>query len=233
MAARSGAAPSHALDGHHYFQRELPGTPCSATFVANGTDAAVIGFNQMIVRRFGAWPFVFCGALGPVRLDPQVTAEVTAVVRALASEFSLRGLGSLDFMLDGESFGVLELNPRPPASIALYGREHFPAAPRGVLAAHVRACIEGELPCWPAHAGNHLVRGIEIVYAARALGLDANDTARLGARAGCHDLPAAATRFKAGDPLCSVSASGTNAAQVRELLARACKAVHDSLETIP
>jgi predicted ATP-grasp superfamily ATP-dependent carboligase len=169
MAARSGAAPSHALDGHHYFQRELPGTPCSATFVANGTDAAVIGFNQMIVRRFGAWPFVFCGALGPVRLDPQVTAEVTAVVRALASEFSLRGLGSLDFMLDGESFGVLELNPRPPASIALYGREHFPAAPRGVLAAHVRACIEGELPCWPAHAGNHLVRGIEIVYAARVM----------------------------------------------------------------
>ncbi|RZL87451.1 MAG: ATP-grasp domain-containing protein [Variovorax sp.] len=221
------AASSDAVGAHQYFQREASGRPMSATFIANGSDASVLGFNQLIVRPLAGRPFVFCGSVGPVPLPAGAGARVTATLRALVEAFSLRGLGSLDFMLDGDAVDMLEVNPRPPASMALYGH--------GVVAAHVRACVQGELPPWPAQVANasvnDLVRGTEVVFAPRRLWLDAPATQRLAARAGCHDLPAAATGFEAGEPLCSVSASGANAEHVRALLQRGREAVHQSLET--
>ncbi len=224
---------------HRYFQREMPGTPMSATFIANGGDACVLGFNRLIVRRFGARPFVFCGAVGPVALPEDLANRITAIVRSLAVEFALRGLGSLDFMLDGDALGVLEINPRPPASIALYGRKPADAREpaQGLIASHVRACLEGELP-QPTALGSHgfshgPVKGTEIVFATRPLQLDEPAALRLAGRAACHDLPFGATRFQTGDPICSVSASGPDAAQVHALLALGREAVHRSLETCP
>ena len=232
---RRAVQPAEPLLEHHYFQREMPGTPMSATFIANGNDACVLGFNQLIVRRFGARPFVFCGAVGPVPLPAGVAGRISAAVRSLATAFSLRGLGSLDFMLDGDAFGVLEVNPRPPASMALYRRRFFQGAAqgaaRGVIEAHLRASLQGELPKLPARPANDAVEGTEIVFAPRSLWLAEPAARRLAERPGCHDLPSAATRFEAGDPLCSVSASGASAEQVRSLLEHGREAVHQSLET--
>ena len=214
----------------------MKGTPMSATFIADGNDAQVLGFNQLIVRRFGRRPFVFCGAVGPVPLPAVVASRVSAAVRSLAAAFSLRGLGSLDFMLSRETFGVLEVNPRPPASMALYGKRFFRGASldasQGIVAAHVRACLQGELPGWPARAANAPIEGTEIVFAPRSLWLDEAAALRLAGCAECHDLPATATRFEAGDPLCSVSASGSSVGQVRSALDRWREAVHQSLETL-
>ena len=233
LTDQPGEAPPEASHGHHYYQREVQGVPMSATFVANGSDACVLGFNELIMRRFGARPFVFCGAVGPVLLPAEVTRRITAAVRSLAAMFSLRGLGSLDFMLDGEEFNVLEVNPRPPASIALYGKRLFQGASRGVVASHVRACLHGELPELPPHPADIGVEGTEIVFAPRSLWLDDDGARRLGERAGCHDLPPAAARFGAGDPVCSVSAGAASAEQVRSLLARGREAVIQLLETHP
>jgi len=213
-----------------YFQREVAGRPMSATFVANGQDACVLGFNQLNVRPMGALPFVFCGAIGPVALPAGVGARVTAAVRVLAAAFALRGLGSLDFMLDGDAFQVLEVNARPPASMALY------AWRRGLMAAHVRACLDGVLPRWPAPSPqiqSQAVRGTEIVYAPRRVQLDEAAVRQLAcAGGGRHDLPAAAGVFEAGAPLCSVSACAASAQAVRALLARERDAVHQCLENI-
>jgi len=221
-ASHQGRQPSQSASAHHYFQREAPGMPMSATFIANGSDACVLGFNQLLVRPLAGHPFVFCGAVGPVPVPPAVQAGVTAAVRALAAAFSLRGLGSLDFLRDGDSAAVLEVNPRPPASMALYGP--------GMVAAHLRACVQGELPPRPAPDANAIVRGTEIVFASRRCRLDESTLQHLAARADCHDLPAVASGFQAGDPLCSVSASGTDAAQVRALLQCRHEDVHSLLE---
>ena len=218
---RGRALTDDAPSAHHYFQRETSGTPMSATFIANGSDASVLGFNELIVRPLAGRPFVFCGSVGPVPLPDSAGAQVKAALRALVEAFSLRGLGSLDFMRDGDAVDVLEVNPRPPASMALYGH--------GIVAAHVRACVQGELTQWPAQVDR--VRGTEVVFASRRLWLDEPAAQRLAARAGCHDLPIAATGFEAGEPVCSVSASGANAGHVRELLQRGRQAVHRSLET--
>ena len=227
------ATPHEAVQPPHYVQREVPGTPMSATFMANGSSAVVLGFNQLIVRPVLARPFVFCGAVGPVALPPAVVAAVNAAVRALVATFALRGMGSLDFMLDGDQVQVLEVNPRPPASMALYSGNGHPAASNPIVADHVRACLQGVLPEWPALTANATVRGTEIVFAPRRLWLSESAAQRLAGHPACHDLPAAAQQFDVGDPLCSVSASGTSAEQARALLDRGREAVYQTLEIDP
>ncbi|MEJ8823379.1 ATP-grasp domain-containing protein [Variovorax humicola] len=229
--AEGGAAPSEPLSVHHYFQREVQGSPMSATFIANASDASVLGFNQLIVRPMAGCPFVFCGAVGPVPVSVEVGSRITAAVRALARAFSLRGLGSLDFMLDGDEFNVLEVNPRPSLSMGLYSRLRRLAAFPGMVAAHVDACLQGELPEWPPQPEKAPVQGSEIVYARRPVWLDESAAKRLATRMDCHDLPIAPLQFEAGEPLCSVSASGSSAEEVRAMLRRRREAVQMSLET--
>jgi predicted ATP-grasp superfamily ATP-dependent carboligase len=217
------ATPDHlaGLPAHHYLQQQAPGVPMSATFVANGRQAVVLGFNELTVRRFGTRPFVFCGVVGPVALGALAASRVQAAVRSLTTGFELRGLCSLDFMRDGDEIAVLEVNPRPPASMAVYGD--------GVMAAHVQACLHGVLPSPPVERDR--VEGTEIVFARHDGQVEAAWAQRLAARPDTHDRPHAGTRFAAGDPLCSLSASGADADAVRAALHQAREALLDTLET--
>lgn len=216
------ATPRRLADmpAHHYLQQEAPGVPMSATFIANGRTAVILGFNELTVRRFGPRPFVFCGAVGPVTLPAPAAARALAAVRALTAGFELRGLCSLDFMRDGDQIAVLEVNPRPPASMALYGE--------GLMAAHVQACLHDELPAPRAWPGR--VEGTEIVFARHSGLVDDAMARRLSAWPGSHDLPRAGTRLDAGDPLCSLSASGADSDAVRAALHQAREALLDTLE---
>ena len=237
LAPRHADWPSEPVPAQRYFQREMKGAPMSATFIGNGRDARVLGFNRLIVRHLGTRPFVFCGAVGPLPLPDDVAARLTCALRAIVAAFALRGLGSLDFMLDGNTFGVLEVNPRPPTSMALYGSHYFrsasPGPPRGAVAAHVRACLQDELPELAAHLESGMVQGTEIVFAPRPLGIDEPAAARLAELADCHDLPSGAMQFASGDPICSVSAAGAGADLVLAMLDHGRKAVHQSLEIDP
>src|SRR5439155_8001490 len=178
----------HAEDGpeaqdapqRRYYQRRAPGTPMSALFVAHGGQASVLGFNELIVRGIGRHPFVYCGAIGPVPIAADVAGALGEVVRSLAAEFGLAGLCSLDFLLDGPRFAVLEVNARPSASMALYDG----ASP---MRAHVQACLHGRVAAAPQHAE---VRGTQIVFAHRALRTDARQARYLASAAFAHDLPA-------------------------------------------
>jgi uncharacterized protein len=226
------ASPQEAasLPEHHYLQQRVPGVPMSATFIGNGHEAVVLGFNELTVRAFGSRPFVFCGAVGPVGLPPQAASRVRTAVRALTDEFALRGLCSLDFMLDGDEVAVLEINPRPPASMGLYGARRFGPEGGGLLSAHVRACQYGELPSLvaPAHPGR--VEGFEIVFAPHGVQVDDAVASRLVSWPGCHDLPCSGTRIAAGDPLCSLSAEGETVQEVRAALQSAREALLTTLE---
>jgi len=210
------------LPAQHYAQHEVAGVSMSATFVANAQDAVVLGFNEQIVRAVGARPYVYGGVIGPVSLQPAVAARVQRAVRTLSAGFALRGLCSLDFILADQRVLVLEVNPRCPASVGLY-------ADRGAMAAHVQACLQGELPMQSPSVGE--VRGNELVYARQAVALDEAAAQWLGAWPGVHDQPCAGQRFAAGDPLCSVSACGASAAEVRARLLESREALLTSLET--
>jgi uncharacterized protein len=228
-AAEPATAP---VTSRLYQQREARGVPMSATFIANGREAIVLGFNEQIVAALGARPYVYRGVLGPVPVDSAVAREVEAAVQACTEAFALRGLASLDFLLDDGRVLVLEVNPRPPASLALYPR----VGDAGSLQAHLHACVDGRLPRvdtsaalpnatasvarFGSAASSLPVHGNEIVYAPYDLECDAAMADHLANLPNTHDLPRAATRFAACEPVCSVSAGGATAAAVRGELAR-------------
>jgi predicted ATP-grasp superfamily ATP-dependent carboligase len=218
-------ADSAALAPGHYLQREVAGQPMSATFVATGTGVRLLGVNQQIVRAFGSLPFVYCGVLGPVPVADRVRRHLETILQTLAAGFALRGLASLDFLLDGERVLVLEVNPRPPASLELY-------AAWSPMAAHVRACLHGTLPAPPPVVASAAtaVRGHEIVFARQTVRLDAVAARRLADRPEAHDLPSAGQQFAAGHPVCSIEACGSNAAEVLARLNDRREAVLHSLE---
>ena len=215
------------LSSHDYFQREMPGQPMSATFIANGSDVHVLGFNEMTVRPFGARPFVFCGAIGPVRVPENIAMRVIEIARALTAEFELRGLCSLDFMRDGNAIGVLEVNPRPPASMSLY---RPPPGVPGLMQAHLRACLHGELPAMPPHRQD--IEGIEIVFAPRPMQLDGPAARELAEWPGIRDIPGAGQRFDIDDPLCTLTASGATADEVRSRLGESRERLLHLMETL-
>ncbi|MBZ8139516.1 hypothetical protein CLD22_06315 [Rubrivivax gelatinosus] len=207
-----------------YWQRWRPGQPMSATLVANGRDAVVLGFNRQTVRPVAGRHWVFAGIVGPLPVPPTVERRLQHAAREITRRFALRGLASLDFLLDGEHAELLEANARPPASAELYPE----VGAGGPLRAHLRAAIAGELP--PAPPLARTVHGHEIVFARHALTLDAAAAARIAATPLARDLPRAGQHFDAGDPVCSLAAAGADAGVVLARLAFDREALLDFLE---
>lgn len=211
-----------------YYQRRMPGTPMSALFLADGRQARLLGVNRQLVRRLGGRPYVFRGCIGPLAVPPVALGQLTALLDALSANFGLRGLNGLDFLLDGERLFVLELNARPPASIALY-RDLLPG---GLMRAHLAACLGGSLPAPAATmAGTALPpRGFEVLYARRSQSLGDEAASALSRAPWCHDLPVAGAAIERGAPVCTVSAAGPAAAEVRRELRRRGRQISFQLE---
>lgn len=211
-----------------YWQRQAPGQAMSACFVADGRQAVVLGHNRLLSRRFGRRPYVYCGAIGPVPLAPEVEAEVQRSVDALVWATGLVGLASLDFLLDREALTVLECNPRPSASLELY-RDRLPGGP---MQAHWAACRHGRLPARPdPGAASDDVSGTRILFTRRPMALSAPAADWLAAQADLRDLPAAGLRFAAGDPLCSLVARDRDADAVQARMRQRRRELLEHLET--
>ncbi|WP_085315710.1 ATP-grasp domain-containing protein [Derxia lacustris] len=199
-----------------FHQRVVPGVPMSALFLANGSEVRIVGFNRQLVGPCGDRPFVYRGVIGPVALPARLAARIGDALRALVGEFGLVGLNSLDFMANGDDFSVLEINPRPSASMAL----HDDAVPGGLLQAHVEACRARRLPPLAlAPRDRTAIRGCETVFAQRALTLDEPAIVWLERRGWCHDIPAGAATLLPDQPICTVSADAPDADTVAGLLA--------------
>lgn len=185
-----------------YHQRVMPGAPVSVTFVANGVEAVVLGFNEQRTQAIGGQPYVFAGVVGPVRLPAAAARDLRRALAVLVAEFGLRGLGSLDALLDGDRISVLELNPRPPASLALYPS----CAGVPLIDVHLAACLYGQLPPHPDESADAArPRGHAVVYARQALEISSAAAVQLAAWPHLHDVPQPGTRVGAGEPLCCLS----------------------------
>lgn len=214
-------------------QRELlHATPISALFVADGQRAVLVGCQRQLVTTIGALRHVYAGVIGPITLAPRVLAAIERALAQLVPATQVRGLASLDLLVtdeaDEQPIRVLELNARPPGSLALY--PHCP-----LMRAHVDAC-RGELPSaamlreGSARGGSAELRGLEIVYARRRVRIGTRAAQDLAARDDAHDLPAAGQSFDAGQPIASLSARGDDVGAVRAALARSREALLADLE---
>ena len=201
-------APMAAAGDGEYYQRLEPGDTLSATFLANGRRARVLGFNRQWTAPRPARPYLYGGAVGGIRLRPRLRREIEDALDALVLETGLVGLNGLDFLLQGERWLVLELNPRPTATFELYDADY----PAGLVQWHVRAC-GGELPARAAVP--RAVRAHAVVHA-----IASADEGSMRFPRWCRDLPMRGTRFAPGDPICTVHASGPDVSGTMALLRR-------------
>ena len=212
----SARAPAPALEPGRYFQRCSTGTPMSALFVANGRDARIVGFNELIVERLGMLPFVYRGAIGPVMPPVRARLELTQSVHELVRHFELVGLNSVDCLLDGDAVRILEVNPRPSASMALYDDRW----PGGLVAAHIAASLHRSIgPLLAGAASGDRVRGCLVVHAGQALRCCNAAGERMLASGWAHDVPNEDAAIAPGAPVCTVSATARTVSGVRAALA--------------
>ncbi len=103
-----------------YLQALIKGNNYSATFLADGESLQVLGFNETWVCEENS-DFTFAGAATNVNLSKELCQQVTEAVRQLVASFNLKGLCSLDFIVEETGqYLILEINPRPTATFELY-----------------------------------------------------------------------------------------------------------------
>jgi predicted ATP-grasp superfamily ATP-dependent carboligase len=213
LVKRQGAAGGAHIAGAHaasgaspdcYYQLRVTGESISALFLASEKRTEIIGLSIQWTAPTPASRFRYGGAAGPVDIDPAQAEEIARSVAAIASELNLVGLNSADFLVSADAVWLIEINPRPGATLDVFESNKAP-----LFAHHIAAC-EGRLT--PASPGLP-IKAAEIVYAPCDIvapeGRNWPDWAV--------DRSSAGTCIAAGDPVCTVLASGATVD-----VARAC-----------
>jgi predicted ATP-grasp superfamily ATP-dependent carboligase len=194
------------LEPDRYLQREQPGRPVSVLVAGDGRSAIALALSDQ-------WPdpapgrlFRFGGAAAPAELSPDLESRLRSGASTIAAAVGLRGLGTVDTLVDDDAFSVLELNLRPGAAIDAYER----ASGTSLFALHV-AAARGELRAlpssWPRAAASALL------WAPEPMALDG--TFRWPPWTA--DRTRGGTRIKAGAPVCTVLGEGLTAAEARQV----------------
>jgi predicted ATP-grasp superfamily ATP-dependent carboligase len=203
---RAAVNDGDARDG--YYQRRVDGTPTSALFLAEENRALVLGFSAQWSSPASEQPFRYGGAVQPASLARAAIEAMTETVQKLAAGLSLVGLNSADFLVDERGIQFLEINPRPGATLDI-----FEPVDDSLFAMHIAACgniLPAKAPCFER------ARASAIVYAER----DIAAFPMLDWPHWAADRPAIGSRIARGDPLCTVFACATGAAEARALAER-------------
>jgi predicted ATP-grasp superfamily ATP-dependent carboligase len=192
---------------HLYFQKRVSGRSVSALFVGNGEAARVLGFSEQWAspRRGARWRYG--GAAQPAELSDASRAQMTRVAETVAASLKLKGLGSADFLVQGGSALLLEINPRPGATLDI-----FDSRTKSVLGIHLDAVLEGTLPSVPL--GHADARAAGIVYATEPVTI--SETVEWPDWTA--DRPRPGERIDKKRPICTVLARAKTCAEAKRLV---------------
>lgn len=205
-----------------YFQRFVRGTNYSLSFLANGREICVLGYNEPWTVALGDWPYCYGGAINRVTVPDNIRRDLEAKLVHLVARTRLRGLNGVDFIVTpAGQYSVIEVNPRPPGTLELYD----PDVPRGLFHWHLRS-FEGELPTCDSFGES--IRAHGVVYTRRPFTL----CAKFEFPRWCSDLPDPGTRFAARMPVCMVHAEGRTHREVKALVLARRQQIQLQLDTI-
>lgn len=193
-----------------YYQKITDGTPISCLFLADSVHAEVIGFSEQWCAPTVISPYRYGGAVSHATLSPFCKKTITDFIQAISFKLGLRGINSVDFLVDGEKIYALEINPRLSATLDLYmaKRDNY-------FASHIEACSV-QLLNWPSVKG--ISRAHQIVYASKTV----NVPASMDWPEWVCDIPQLNSTIEAGMPICTVTAEARTAWQAKqEVQARA------------
>jgi predicted ATP-grasp superfamily ATP-dependent carboligase len=205
----------------HYLQEFIEGVPGSVVFVAAGGAGVALGVSRQLIggSAFGVSGFRFCGNILTVR--PETIASATTLVQAVTDAFPLVGVGSIDFVATDAGLCPIEVNPRWTASMELVER----AQGMSMFSIHADACTRAALPfdLVPQPAGVE-VHGKAIVFAREDIVV--GDSQGWLADANMRDVPREGERIAAGQPICTVFASGSDDTDCYERLVERAERVY-------
>lgn len=194
-----------------YWQQYQAGSAHSVLFLADKEQAQIIGFNtQWCCAGDDGRAFIFSGIRTGADLSLAQQAMVNVWVKKLVLEYALIGLNTLDFISDGQQCWLLEINPRPSASMQLYSA--------GWLVKHVQICLGrsfNKATLLPYQfATCPLNSGYQVVYAPQAVRIPQDFIWPVG----CVDLPKAGTIIATTQPICSIIAHARCPSELTALL---------------
>ncbi len=120
-----------------YYQRRVEGMPVSVMAVMSPRGEAV-AFTRQWVEPAPRMPFRYGGAAGHLTLPPDLEAELVSIALPLGRRLGLRGLVSFDFAVGAEGPLLVDVNPRPGATLDV-----LDDGAGTLFAAHVAACRGG------------------------------------------------------------------------------------------
>ncbi len=181
------------------WQRECAGEPHSALLLAGDGKARIVGISRSLASESPDAPYAWSGAIGPIRVKPEVIEQVQWAARVLARDLNLLGLCGIDFIIDSKKEAhVVDVNPRLVATCELYAERFI----SDYMSAHVETCRSGDpdehlLPDVKRRGGTW---GMRVVYAPCAtMAMDSWIWPK-----GTSDLPIPGSRVEVGRPLCTV-----------------------------
>ena len=202
-----------------YYQRRIEGTVHSALFLANGSEATLVGISDLWMLGSGERPYLFVGAVVAAECAQSWRSRLETWITRLVQATNLKGLNCMDFMIDRQgALHVLEINARPSATMALYD----PDFPCGLLASHILAAQNGYLDEAPATG---MARAFRVMFAKRRTPV----THRTDWPAWVADRPPAGTVVEAGQPLCTIQAESRSRHVVLTLIKQRSARLQDSV----
>lgn len=201
-----------------YWQRYQHGQSYSALFIANGSEAKLIGFNRQWVTEQHNQAFMFSGIINKQEDALQQYREtIQNWITILTQEYELLGLNGIDFIVENDQCWLLEINPRPPASMALYDCEN------NMLNLHISA-YNGELPDRDL-VQSSTITAYQVIYAVESLTIPID----FSWPEWISDRPCSGTNIDTGQPICSIIAVANNADFVIQVLQRRTQALYKLL----
>jgi predicted ATP-grasp superfamily ATP-dependent carboligase len=216
--APAAAADAREREGNVYFQRAAPGDPVSVLFLADGANAQTVGLSRQWAAPAPGEPFRFGGSLRPAGLSLSTENKLRQAAEAVAAACRLRGLNSIDFLVDGSGFTLIEINPRPGATLDI-----FEDASGALFQAHVSSCL-GRLPGRPLEFAGAAAAAIAYVRH------EVPSMPALDWPCWTSDRQKPQTALRPHDPLCTVKARAINPARARMLVDVRTKIILGRLE---
>jgi uncharacterized protein len=197
-------AQTRGLAAQDYYQERVAGTPVSALLLGNGEHAEILGLSAQWTAPIPEQLFRFGGAVRPAFPQPRCAAQLCDAALQIAQAFALRGLNAIDFLVDGVNFHLIEVNPRPGATLDI-----FEDVEGRLLRAHVEAC-RGYLPQSPLVFSD--ARASTIAYAREDLAC----MPQLAWPQWCRDRQKPGTHVAQDEPICSIVVEAGSPAAARQ-----------------
>ena len=220
------------------WQALCPGLPVAGVFVVTSRGARLVGASRQLIG-ITAWqapPYAYCGSVDvdPLTLPDHLGDQWDRIGALLAGSFGLCGVVGVDAIVTPSGrLVVIEINPRPTASMELVDRRTGLA----LAADHLAACGIVIGPIRPACAGGRWAKGILRAAATIAVDQRLGDRFDLLSEAWSRtdgwpalaDLPRCGTVVPSGAPCITLFAVADTGRRARQLLDQRMETVREAI----